>query len=242
MRQALSMDELVNIYDRIAGRYDLQHAILTARADQRGRKLLVDKAVCGGDRVLDCGAGTGSTGLLAAEKVGRNGKVILFDLSEAMLAVARDKAERDNLLDRLTFEVGDMVHLPFADDSFDVVLSTYSLCPVYDPAKGAEEIYRVCRPGGRIAIAHSTTPRNAAVKWLSERVENLAWRFHGLSMGCRAVRVLPALEAAGAKLVFCRHIGFPLWPFSVFIVEKPTGLSCRPAQSQPCEAIPCSRR
>lgn len=221
MRGALSVDQLKSIYAHLAKRYDLQHTLLTARSDQRGRRLLVDHAIQEGDEILDCGAGTGTTGILAAKETGLRGRVTIFDLSDAMLAVAREKVIQEGLQDRVIFQTGDMVHLPFDDNTFDVVLSTYSLCPLYDPQQGALELYRVTKPGGKIAVAHSTEPRNPIVKWLAERVENWAWHFPWLSMGCRAVDVLPALEGTGGRLVFSRTIGVPLWPFLVFIVEKP---------------------
>ena len=221
VRTALGTERLRRIYDRVAKRYDLQHALTTAWADQRGRRLLVEAAVAQGDRVLDCGSGTGTTALMAARKAGPNGKVTLFDLSEGMLAVARDKAAREAMLERLEFQAGDMLHLPFADDTFDAVLSTYSLCPLYDPKKGALELYRVAKSGGKIGIAHSTTPRNPVVRWLADRVEEVAWRFPRLSLGCRPVSVLPALTGAGARVVFSRRIGVPLWPFLVSVLEKP---------------------
>lgn len=195
MRKALGLDELRSVYGRIARRYDLQHALITAGADQRGRRLIVDRAVEPGANVLDCGAGTGTTGLLAARRAGPG--------------------------DRVWCVSGDMTRLPFPDDAFDVVLSTYSMCPLYDPARGALELYRVTRPGGRIGVAHSTDPRSRFTRWLARRVEDLAWRFPGLSMGCRSVAVLPALEGAGARTRFSRLIGVPLWPFRVFVVAKP---------------------
>jgi len=220
MREGLSVEKLKKVYGRIATRYDIQHSVLTAKADQRGREILVKSAVKEGKEVLDCGAGTGTTGILAAQKVGPNGKVTLFDLSDAMLSVARKKVSRDGLQDRVTFQTGDMVHLPFDDDRFDAVLSTYSLCPLYDPRKGALELYRVTRPSGMIGVAHSAEPPNKIVKWLADRFEGIAWRFPWLSMGCRSVDVLPALVGAGGRVVFCKMIGVPLWPFLVFVVEK----------------------
>lgn len=221
MRKALSVDELKEVYARIAKRYDFQHALITARADQRGRRLLVDKSVREHDKVLDCGSGTGTTGILAAKRVGPQGRVTLFDLSDAMLAVARRRVMEAGMQARVDFETGDIVHLPFDDDRFDVVLSAYSMCPLYDPQKGAMELFRVTRPGGRIGIAHSAEPKNPAIKWIADRVEAWAWRFSWLSMGCRSVEVLSALQAAGAKVLYSTTIGIPLWPFFVFVVEKP---------------------
>ena len=221
MREALSKEKLKSIYGRIAKRYDFQHALITARADQKGRKILVENTVTKGDNVLDCGSGTGTTAILAAKKVGPRGKVILFDLSKDMLTVAREKVIKEELQDRVAFQTGDMVHLPFNSDSFDVVLSTYSLCPLYDPVKGALELYRVTRPGGKIAIAHSTEPQNKIIKWFADRVENIAWHFPWLTMGCRSVSVISALLGEGGKIIFKKFIGVPLWPFVIFIVEKP---------------------
>ena len=223
MREGLSLDNLKSIYARIAERYDAQHGFITARSDARGRRLLVDRAVREGDRVLDCGSGTGSTGILAARRVGPLGRVTLFDLSDSMLAVAMRKVAAAGLQDRVEYQTGDMAHLPFDSARFDVVLSTYSLCPLYDPKKGALELYRVAKPGGRVGVAHSTEPRNPIVKWIADRVEDWAWRFPWLSMGCRSVEVLPTLKSAGATILFARTIGIPLWPFLVFIAEKPAG-------------------
>jgi len=221
VRQALGIDTLDALYGRLAQRYDWEHRLLTFASDQRGRRMLVERTVREGDRVLDAGAGTGSTALMAARKVGASGKVTLYDLSDEMLEVARDKAALAGLEERLDFYDGDLVDLPFPDGLFDVVLSTYSLCPLYDPAKGALELYRVLRPGGKLGCAHSADPQNPAVKWLADRVESLAWRLPLLSMGCRAVNVLPALLSAGARVSFIKRIGVPLWPFVVFVAEKP---------------------
>jgi ubiquinone/menaquinone biosynthesis C-methylase UbiE len=138
-----------------------------------------------------------------------------------MLSVAREKVIRENLQGRATFRTGDMHQLPFDDNSFDVVLSTYSLCPTYDPEKAASEMYRVTKPGGKLGVGHSSEPKNVIAKHLAGRVEDIAWHFPRLTMGCRFVSVLPALEKAGGKVLFSKYIGVPLWPFLIFVIEKP---------------------
>ena len=225
MREARGKSELRRIYDRVAERYDFQHAFFTARTDQRGREMLIDRTVSRGDTVLDCGAGTGTTGVMAARKVGADGRVVLLDMSEGMLRVAKEKVQREELSDRVAIIEGDMLNLPFEDNSFDVVLTTYSLCPIYDPVQGAMELYRVTRPGGRIGVAHSTSPLKPWVRWLSEMVEEIVWHFPSVSLGCRSVSVLPTLEQLGCRTVFKRQLGIPLWPFLVFVVEKPSTIS-----------------
>lgn len=221
MKAALDTTTLKRLYARLARHYDLQHGLITARSDQRGRRQLVELLVGPGDRVLDCGAGTGSTGILAACRVGAYGHVTLLDLSDEMLEVAWEKVADAGLQDRVDTQSGDMQQLPFADNSFDVALSTYSLCPIADPAASALELYRVTRPGGMIGIAHSTQPDNPLLRWLADKVKNIAWRLPWLSMGCRAVNVRPALEAGGGRVHLEKHIGIPLWPFQLLVIEKP---------------------
>jgi len=108
MLDALPKEDLQEVYDRTSSRYDKQHGLLTLRADQRGRRLVVEHGVREGDRVLDAGGGTGSTTLLAAQRVRPSGRVVLFDLSEGMLDVAREKIRRAGLLDRVELRAGDI--------------------------------------------------------------------------------------------------------------------------------------
>jgi len=221
MVSPLSPEKLKVVYDKVASRYDWQHSLLTFNSDQKGRELVVKKTVNKGDSVIDAGAGTGTTAFLAAQKVGESGTVTLYDFSKGMLDEAKEKAIKRGLSNRLTFTQGDMTKLPYKDNSFDVALSTYSLCPLFDPAQATRELYRVVKPGGKLGIAHSTEPTNSLVKGIAQTVEKIYWQIPELSLGCRAVNVLPVLRDAGANILFEKKIGFPLWPFLVFVAEKP---------------------
>jgi hypothetical protein len=59
------------------------------------------------------------------------------------------------------------------------------------------------------------------VKRMADTVENIAWRIPSISLGCRSVSVLPELQNLGCSILFEKFIGVPLWPFLVFVVEKP---------------------
>ena len=239
MREALAPTRLQAVYDKAAGHYDFLHGLLTARSDQRGRRLLVANAVRAGDRVLDCGAGTGSTGLLAAQAVGNDGRVVMLDASDGMLGIARRKAVQLGMQGRVRTKVGDLQELPFADDSFDAVLSTYSLCPVVDPARGAREMFRVTRPGGRIGIAHSVDPANPVLQALADRHREPG---AGISLRSRWAAVRFRSDRRwnnwAAKQLYTRRIGVPLWPFPGVRHGKAGGLTPGDSRREITEQAP----
>lgn len=104
-----------------------------------------------GERVLDVACGSGNTALAAAR---RNCEVTGFDFVPNLLDRARERAAAERLT--VTFVEGDAEYLPFADASFQVVLSTFGCVFASDQARTASELVRVCRPGGRIGMANWT--------------------------------------------------------------------------------------
>ncbi|WP_019180046.1 class I SAM-dependent methyltransferase [Microbacterium yannicii] len=115
--------------------------------------ILVDAVdVCTGQRVLDVAAGTGTSAIPAAR---RGAEVIATDLTPELLAVGRGRAEAEGV--DLTWQTADAEALPFADADFDVVLSSIGVMFAPHHQLAADELVRVCRPGGTLGVL-SWTP------------------------------------------------------------------------------------
>jgi ubiquinone/menaquinone biosynthesis C-methylase UbiE len=116
-----------------------------------GELLCESVPVLAGDRVLDVGTASGNTALAAAR---RRATVTGVDITPALLERARLRAAAEGL--HIGFQEGDATALTFRDGSFDVVMSTFGAIFAPDPEKTAAEMARVCRPGGKIAMANWT--------------------------------------------------------------------------------------
>ena len=116
-----------------------------------GESLAEAVDVRAGERVLDVAAGNGNATLAAAR---RFAEVTSTDYVPALLEKGRARANAEGL--QIAFEVADAEALPFADGSFDVVLSTFGAMFTPEHARPAAEMLRVLRSGGRIGLANWT--------------------------------------------------------------------------------------
>jgi len=137
-----------NTYNSAADCFDAAPLAFWARY---GRGTVERAALAPGARVLDVCCGTGASALPAAQAVGASGSVIAVDLAEDLLALGRAKA-RAAALQCLEFRRGDMTSLGFPDGSFDAVLCVFGIFFVPDMEAQVAELWRMVRPGGRLAI------------------------------------------------------------------------------------------
>jgi SAM-dependent methyltransferase len=126
-----------------------------------------------GQTILELGAGTAETGLIAAGRVAPGGRVIVSDRSPAMLAAAeRRAAELD--LTNVEFRVLDIEAIDLPDAAVDGVISRMALMLVPDAAAALAEIHRVIRPGARLAAAvWDTVDRNPLAPALWDVIERM---------------------------------------------------------------------
>src|SRR5215510_12586165 len=119
--------------------------------DLIGKRTVNNLKLQAGAKVLDVGCGTGASALPAAQAVGTNGLVLGVDLASRLLERARAKASVAGI-DNVEFRLADMTALNYPDDSFDAVISVFSIFFVPDMKGLVRELWRMVRPGGKLAV------------------------------------------------------------------------------------------
>lgn len=140
-----------------------------------------------GQSVLDLGSGAGIDCFLAAKKVGAGGTVIGVDMTPEMLAKARENAKKGGYKN-VEFRLGEIEHLPAADNSVDVVISNCVINLVPDKGAVYREAFRVLRPGGRLAVSDVLATRPITAK---QRADPSLWS--SCSSGAIDVKKVKAL-------------------------------------------------
>jgi demethylmenaquinone methyltransferase/2-methoxy-6-polyprenyl-1,4-benzoquinol methylase len=171
------------MFDRIAPVYDAMNRTMTAGLDRRWRRLTAHAVVRPGDSVLDACCGTGDLAIACARAGGR---VTGLDFSEGMLERARRKAPE------LEWVGGDLLSLPFPDDSFDAATVGFGVRNVEDLAEAISELRRVLRPSGRLAILEITRPRGLLAPFYRVWFDGVVPLLGKLLPGGSAYTYLPA--------------------------------------------------
>jgi len=159
-----------------------------------------------GETVLDLGSGAGFDCFLAANKVGKTGKVIGVDMTPEMISKARENAKQGNY-DNIEFRLGEIENLPVSDNSIDIIISNCVINLVPSKERAFQEAWRVLKPGGRLMISDIVL-----LKELPEFIMNSMEAY----IGCVAGALLKddyikAMRNAGFKdIKILDQTGFPI--------------------------------
>ena len=226
------------MFDQIAGRYDLLNRLMSMGIDQSWRrKTVAALKLPAGARVLDLATGTGDLALMIA-RLHTDARVVGSDPSSRMLEVGVQKVMRTGLADRVQLEIGDANALPYENDSFDGCCIAFGIRNVPDRSAALAEMARVTKPGGRVAVLELGEP---SVGWLSPfarfHVRKVIPRIGGMLSGSREYKYLqesiaafpPAdqfaeqMQASGLKVLDVQPLTFGAC--NLFVAEPKGGQS-----------------
>lgn len=212
------------MFDQIAGRYDLLNRVISLGLDRGWRRKLVRALACPDEacEVLDVATGTADVALAVSRAYPRS-KVVGLDPSVGMLSVGRRKVTQAHLDPRVALIEGDAQAMPFDDDRFAAACVSFGIRNVPDRAKGLREMTRVVRPGGRVCVLELSEPRDGLLAPFARfHVHQVVPRVGALVSGAKEYQYLQAsiaafpgpqefaaqMEAAGLSQVRVEPLGF----------------------------------
>lgn len=158
-------EQVEQMFDNIAPTYDVLNHRLSGDIDKRWRrKAIAQLAPFRPQKLLDIATGTGDFALLAARML-QPQQLIGADISEGMMAVGRQKVQRQGLEKMISFRREDCMQLSFADESFDAVTAAFGIRNFKDLDTCLRELHRVLRPGGHLSIVELSAPVRPPMSW-----------------------------------------------------------------------------
>jgi len=158
-------EQVAELFNNIAGRYDFLNHFLSMGIDKGWRKkAIAEVARTKPQYILDVATGTGDMAIAAAAL--QPIKITGIDIADQMLAAGREKIAKQNLSDLITLQTGDSEAMPFTTGSFDAVMCAYGARNFEHLEAGLSEMCRVLRPGGRVVILEFSKPTAFPVKQL----------------------------------------------------------------------------
>ena len=153
------------MFDAIAPRYDLLNHLLSGGLDLRWRtKAVRSLALRGGETVLDLCTGTADLAVAAATASPGAAAVVGIDFAGQMLRLGQEKLARRGLASRVRLVQGDAMRIPLASASIDAATVAFGIRNVERPETAFADVFRVLRPGGRLAILEFSVPRAPGVR------------------------------------------------------------------------------
>jgi demethylmenaquinone methyltransferase / 2-methoxy-6-polyprenyl-1,4-benzoquinol methylase len=141
------------VFRSVAGKYDLMNDLMSVGLHRLWKRQAVTLAnVRRGHRILDLASGTGDLARLMAERVGKQGQVVLSDINEAMLDRGRERLTDAGVVGNVDFVLANAEYLPFPANYFDRVTIAFGLRNVTHKERALAEMRRVLKPGGSVLV------------------------------------------------------------------------------------------
>jgi demethylmenaquinone methyltransferase/2-methoxy-6-polyprenyl-1,4-benzoquinol methylase len=152
-------DQVAEMFDDIAPRYDFLNRFLSAGIDVRWRrKALGELKMLKPQNLLDVATGTADVAIMAARILNPQ-KIVGIDISTGMLDLGRKKLLKEGLDKQIELQTGDSEAINFPEASFDAVTVAFGVRNFANLEKGLSEIYRVLKPGGKLVVLEFSKPK-----------------------------------------------------------------------------------
>ena len=187
-------EQVEQMFDNIAPTYDKLNHIMSLNIDRVWRRRvmrIVRRAKA--HKIMDVATGTGDLAIAMAKRVDRT-QILGVDLSEEMLAVAREKVRKQGLEERIMLEKGDAENLVMVtDESVDAVTVAFGVRNFENMEQGLRELYRTIKPGGKLVVLEFSMPKNRLVRWIYRQYAHRLLPYVGgmISKDRRAYTYLP---------------------------------------------------
>lgn len=161
---ATKKEQVASMFNNISGTYDFLNHFLSLGIDVIWRKKAIRELLSDKPKyILDVATGTGDFAFEAI-KILKPEKIIGVDISEGMLAIAKEKILKRKMQDIFEVRIGDSERLLFDNDVFDAVTAAYGVRNFENLGKGLADMLRVLKPGGKVVILEFSKPRVFPVK------------------------------------------------------------------------------
>ena len=164
-QETAKTEQVRQMFDSIAPAYDFMNRAMTMGIDIWWRRLAVKRLKqYKPAHILDVATGTGDFAIQLEESLHPQ-HITGIDLSQGMLDEAQRKIKEKGLEKVISFEQGDCMSLPMADNSFDAVTVAFGVRNFEHLQQGYQEMARVLRPGGMLCVLELSTPTNPVIRW-----------------------------------------------------------------------------
>lgn len=152
-------EQVAEMFDGIASRYDLMNRMLSAGIDRSWRRKAIKKLKKDDPKqILDVATGTADMAILACRLLNPD-KVTGIDISDQMLELGRKKVEKEGLIKLIELQNGDSETINFPQNSFDAVMVAFGVRNFENLENGLKEMLRVLKPGGKLIVLEFSRPR-----------------------------------------------------------------------------------
>jgi demethylmenaquinone methyltransferase/2-methoxy-6-polyprenyl-1,4-benzoquinol methylase len=157
-------EQVADMFDKIAGKYDVMNRFLSARTDIGWRKKAIRLLKKDNPKyILDVATGTADMALMAYKMLTPD-KITGIDISKGMLELGQKKIDKEGLANKIELLTGDSEAINYSENTFDAVMVAFGVRNFENLENGLAEMLRVLKPGGRLIVLEFSKPRRNPVK------------------------------------------------------------------------------